>query len=1084
MSGLIQCDLSELISRGIYTDEDAIAHIKSANDYAVKSALDVPAIAQLFANPVLAPLAERHGFVSFSPGGPRNLYKKLLYEQQLQDKLRASQMAAQSDRGTYMDTIRGLAAITGQEWTPERAAAAEQLSGQIANVSPMLMQLNPGLFERLHGRRGSAALMASRMMDTAQHLGTNPEHAAAVSSIVTRNLSQNPAWANGLSAGEIGDLYKQMYMRGMIPANDPFAASEALENMSAPAAVLKELGGRGSLDELDAMAPGMLSQLPPRELASRLREQNILSQSPSLYGASGGKHRNLMAGAANSRMANQIGATLRLGSVGGFKVDPKAIADMDTGQWFDYMERQGIDPSQARAALSATPANKEFIYRRNVAPLVYSKQREEIGGNLSRYFGKDVGGAIMDMPRDVMLNGRKRNKALAKALGVSPIEAETLWGRANTMMSRGYGMDAWDVNKLYNSGTMDLSRRFRDDASNRANLESYYAGYLPNNPTQAFFESLQTAGPDTGLGEIVGRTLGMVPIEEIPPIPPMPNIFGDKQSGDVRPSVRFSLPYEGGHLLQMAQDPKWKGKVRHAGGGIEEGETPEETALREFEEEFGQKLRPEQLKYLGKDTNPEFPHSFYEVLDHGLSPKTYQASNDPDEIVKLVKALMDDKYLGPDMDKLSGDMKDLLSQVNAELMGSRGRARKYGRPEPEDSDHDYVAFSDDADEQAKYLKLLRQLGTSGYKLHDRPGGFLTASGDNTDLSVYPTSKRDDIHKAWELIEGGMSKDEAWEQVEKEADSGIKQRIEDASNPDRFLPQQIPINPNWFLPPPQLMPPPPAPPAVRKAIKALPNIEELLKGLDDEFAPKATPPPHPKELSPPNMLPNIPTKGGIPSAKVAELTDLLKGVTDTMALVSVQKETIDKRHAEQEENRKLLKAVQRNERERKARRIAASQDKMNVMMGKVGDHEGWRVAKSDIAGNGIFSTTEFNPEDFITKAIDVVEKSDKYPWKPEYKQTDACRYTNHTRKPNAKLVRDGDVLNIVALEKIPNGVEITVNYVQANQEMGSGFHYTHNGEEYKTDDGIEDIVSRDMLLDLAEKLSNDKKKKRKKKKQHT
>lgn len=314
MSDSIQCDLSELIARGIYTDEDAIAHIKSANDYAVKSALDVPAIAQLFANPVLAPLAERHGFVSFSPGGPRNLYKKLLYEQQLQDKLRASQMAAQSDRGTYMDTIRGLAAITGQEWTPERAAAAEQLSGQIANVSPMLMQLNPGLFERLHGRRGSAALMASRMMDTAQQFGTNPEHAAAVSSIVTRNLSQNTAWASGLSAGEIGNLYKQMYMRGMIPANDPFAAAKALEHMSAPVAVLKELGGKGSLDELEEMAPGMLSQLPPRELAFRLREQNILSQSPNLYGASGGKHRNLMIGAANSRTANQIGATLRLGS--------------------------------------------------------------------------------------------------------------------------------------------------------------------------------------------------------------------------------------------------------------------------------------------------------------------------------------------------------------------------------------------------------------------------------------------------------------------------------------------------------------------------------------------------------------------------------------------------------------------------------------------------------------------------------------------------------------------------------------------------------------------------------------------------
>jgi len=950
MSETIQCDLAELIDRGIYTDDDAIEHIKEASAYTVKTAVDVPALMQLFANPVLAPLAREHGFASFSPGGPSNLYEKLLYEQQLQDKMRAAQMAAQSDRGTYMDTIRGLAAITGQEWTPDRAASAERFSSQIANVSPMLMQLNPGLFEKLHGRRGSAALMASRMMDTARQFGTNPEHAATVSSLVTSNLANDPTWANGLSAGEIGNMYKQLYSRGMIPPGDPSQAADALRDMSAPLAVLKEMGGAGSMEELEAMAPGMVSQIPPRELALKLREQGILSKSPNLYGASSGKQQNLMQGAANSRRANQVGATLRLGSVAGFDVDPAEVAGMNTGQWINYMKSNGVDPSQSRAALGATSANQEQIYRRNVAPIIYAEQKNEMGGNLNRYFGEGVGGVLMNMPHDVMMDGNRRNKALSKSLGISPIDAETLWGRANTMMSRRYGMDAWDANNLYNNDTMARADRSRNDAAHRARMGSYYAGYLPSSPTQSFFESIQKAGPDTNVMDIAAETAGLVPMEDL-----------------------------------------------------------------------------------------------------------------------------------PDYFKQSGDMKDLLSQVNAELVGSRGRARKYGRPEPEDSDHDYVAFSDDADEQDKYLKLLRQLGTSGYKLHDRPGGFLTASGDNTDLSVYPTSKRDDIHKAWELIEGGMSKDEAWEQVEKEADSGIKQRIEDARAPQAPL---IPINPNWFrIPPPNQVPPGP-PPAVAKALRALPNnLERLMKNINDEFAPKATPPPHPKELSPPNMLPNIPTKGGIPSAKVAELTDLLKGVTDTMALVSIQKETIDKRHAEQEENRKVLKAVQRNERERKARRIAASQGKLDVMLGKTAQ-TGWRIDKSDIAGKGLFSTMDFEPEDLITKAIDVLEHSGKYPWKQEYQQTDACRYTNHTRKPNAKLVREGDEFNLVAIKKIPNGVEVTVNYGDANREMGDGFHYTHNGEDYVTDNEKEvtGIVVRDEIKNLIEKLSEEKKKKKKKKRE--
>jgi hypothetical protein len=866
MSETIQCDLAELIDRGIYTDDDAIEHIKEASAYkgrmvdggfsskylfqTVKTAVDVPALMQLFANPVLAPLAREHGFASFSPGGPSNLYEKLLYEQQLQDKMRAAQMAAQSDRGTYMDTIRGLAAITGQEWTPDRAASAERFSSQIANVSPMLMQLNPGLFEKLHGRRGSAALMASRMMDTARQFGTNPEHAATVSSLVTSNLANDPTWASGLSAGEIGNLYKQLYSRGMIPQGDPSQAADALRNMSAPLAVLKEMGGAGSMDELEAMAPGMISQIPPRELALRLREQGVLSKMPNLYGASRGKQQNLMRGAATSRRANQVGATLRLGSVAGFDVDPAEIAGMNTSQWINYMKANGVDPSQSRAALGATSANREQIYRRNVAPLIHAEQKKELGGNLNRYFGEGVGNTLMDMPRDVMMDGNRRNKALSKSLGISPIEAETLWGRANTMMSRRYGMDAWDVNNIYNKDTMANADRFRDDASHKARMGSYYAGYMPSSPAQSFFESIQKAGPDTDFMDIAAETAGMVPMEDL-----------------------------------------------------------------------------------------------------------------------------------PDYFKQSGDMKDLLSQL----------------------------------------------------------------------------------------------------VNKSADSGIKQRIEDARAPQA---PPIPINPNWFrIPPPNQVPPGP-PPAVAKALRALPNnLERLMKNINDEFAPKATPPPHPKELSPPNMLPNIPTKGGIPSAKVAELTDLLKGVTDTMALVSIQKETIDKRNAEQEESRKLLKAVQRNERERKARRIAASQGKLDVMLGKTAQ-TGWRIDKSDIAGKGLFSTMDFEPEDLITKAIDVLEHSGKYPWKQEYQQTDACRYTNHTRKPNAKLVREGDEFNLVAIKKIPNGVEVTVNYGDANREMGDGFHYTHNGEDYVTEDENEltDIVSRDEIKNLIEKLSEEKKKKKKKKRE--
>jgi superfamily II DNA or RNA helicase len=108
--------------------------------------------------------------------------------------------------------------------------------------------------------------------------------------------------------------------------------------------------------------------------------------------------------------------------------------------------------------------------------------------------------------------------------------------------------------------------------------------------------------------------------------------------------------------------------------------------------------------------------------------------------------------------------------AQAELMGSRGRARMYGRPEPADKDHDYIAFTDDPEQQANIRTQLETLiAQHGYTRKDRPGGFLTASGNNMDLSYYPTAKRNAIHKAWALQEGGMSKDDAWAQVEKQAD---------------------------------------------------------------------------------------------------------------------------------------------------------------------------------------------------------------------------------------------------------------------------------------------------------------------------
>lgn len=148
------------------------------------------------------------------------------------------------------------------------------------------------------------------------------------------------------------------------------------------------------------------------------------------------------------------------------------------------------------------------------------------------------------------------------------------------------------------------------------------------------------------------------------------------------------------------------------------------------------------------------------------------------EMLKALDALVQEKTA--ELNAKSAAAPELATQFisTAELMGSRGRARMYGRPEPEGRDHDYIVFTDDAKKHNELRQTLRTLAQQhGYKLKQRPGGFLTASGNNTDLSFYPAARRALIHKAWALQEAGMSKDDAWAKVEAEKTAELAPEVQ-------------------------------------------------------------------------------------------------------------------------------------------------------------------------------------------------------------------------------------------------------------------------------------------------------------------
>jgi 8-oxo-dGTP pyrophosphatase MutT (NUDIX family) len=123
--------------------------------------------------------------------------------------------------------------------------------------------------------------------------------------------------------------------------------------------------------------------------------------------------------------------------------------------------------------------------------------------------------------------------------------------------------------------------------------------------------------------------------------------------GDQKERVRVVLPYKGAYLLERLTNPDWPqslGKKRHIGGGIEEGETPQEAAAREMFEELGIQIDPSAFTSLGKHEN----QYYLELREHPLAPGEFKAIVGSDPVITLECTLPEgDDYWGPDLEIFS-----------------------------------------------------------------------------------------------------------------------------------------------------------------------------------------------------------------------------------------------------------------------------------------------------------------------------------------------------------------------------------------------------------------------------------------------
>ena len=134
--------------------------------------------------------------------------------------------------------------------------------------------------------------------------------------------------------------------------------------------------------------------------------------------------------------------------------------------------------------------------------------------------------------------------------------------------------------------------------------------------------------------------------------------------------VRVVMPYGKGYLMEKMNNPKFPdnlGKVRFPGGGIDEGETAEEAAVREMQEELGLAVDPAMLKRLGIYADGQHgPEQYFSYDDHGLEPGDYEASVGGDKYIELLESGTDNpNFWGSKLDELQKEAAKKLKFVHS-----------------------------------------------------------------------------------------------------------------------------------------------------------------------------------------------------------------------------------------------------------------------------------------------------------------------------------------------------------------------------------------------------------------------------------
>jgi hypothetical protein len=178
--------------------------------------------------PLLQGQMAKFGMVPSQMMPQQNMYDQMMGRQFYDGQQRAMQLGAQRDAKTYEEFFRGTYSAMG--FDPKAGKAPkhiETLSSDMASMAPFLAGLMPEDFDAMHGRKGSALVLAQAVHRAGQHQvdpttgrqrmrGDTAGRLAAEIFDTTYGPGTTLEAMRGVSAGGAGMLYEEMSHRGML----------------------------------------------------------------------------------------------------------------------------------------------------------------------------------------------------------------------------------------------------------------------------------------------------------------------------------------------------------------------------------------------------------------------------------------------------------------------------------------------------------------------------------------------------------------------------------------------------------------------------------------------------------------------------------------------------------------------------------------------------------------------------------------------------------------------------------------------------------------------------------------------------